>query len=261
MLKTATSPVPRCLRIAAGNYRLAADSPGVHAGRIRFGWTAPWIWTATRVGRFVRQADMVAVNMFSRHVASGAIITRTRVSSNDFVVNVRQAVLFEARPGLRLPPMVPTLRVGLAQPIFALAAKIHHAGKMSGGAFGRRPSMTRPMGRITRHPLEDYGLRRIINFALLQASRYQPVLNPKTNLPATMPVYLCRPWRICAGRKMPGPIPSSIRKNWSSCWINWRYVGAMVDRFADLGAHGIFMFDDWGLQDRLMLAPDVFRRS
>lgn len=32
-----------------------------------------------------------------------------------------------------------------------------------------------------------------------------------------------------------------------------------VDKFADIGAHGIFSCDDWGLQDRLLVSPEIFR--
>ncbi len=33
-----------------------------------------------------------------------------------------------------------------------------------------------------------------------------------------------------------------------------------IDRYADAGADGLFWCDDWGLQDRLMISPDDWRR-
>ena len=33
-----------------------------------------------------------------------------------------------------------------------------------------------------------------------------------------------------------------------------------IDNFSKIGADGIFSCDDWGLQDRLMVSPDIFRK-
>ncbi len=198
------------------------------------------------------------------------MITRTLVSSKAIssCERVRRAVLFEGpdRVPCDLPPAHGSdfMRMGVGPaPSFALAAKNAPRWEDEWGCVWEKAEHDQTMGRITRHPLEDYGLLPDYKFpALLQASRYKPALNPENKFAlATLPVYLLQTVEDLRGPENawtdPVLYPEELERLLDQLAD---MLAGMVDRFADLGAHGIFIFDDWGLQDRLMLAPDVFRR-
>ncbi|MCK4591278.1 MAG: hypothetical protein KAT86_05950 [Candidatus Latescibacteria bacterium] len=124
------------------------------------------------------------------------------------------------------------------------------------------------MGQVKYHPLSDY--------SHLQEFRFPDYKNPQRYETARKVISENKEEKfVLAG------IPFSIihrleylrghQEAWTDSYLHPRELEELLDRLADiaidsienlasLGVDGIISADDWGLQDRPMLAPEIFRK-
>jgi hypothetical protein len=122
------------------------------------------------------------------------------------------------------------------------------------------------MGQVTFHPLTDYSRLDDFKFPDYKISgRYDAargILEKNTDnkfIQAGIPLSLIHRLEYLRGHEAawtdPYEYPDQLR-----CLLNRLADMAIdaVDRFAEMGANGVMSCDDWGLQDRPMVSPDMF---
>ena len=122
------------------------------------------------------------------------------------------------------------------------------------------------MGQVTFNPLPDYSRFDDFKFpdykipARYDAARAAIQSNTKDKfISAGIPLSLIHRLEYLRGHEAawtdPYDYPEELRR-----LLNRLADIAIdaIDRFAELGAHGIMSCDDWGLQDRPMVSPDIF---
>lgn len=180
---------------------------------------------------------------------------------------VRRAVLFE-RPD-RIPRALPEpygsdiQGVGLGpDPDFVPSMKTPRKWENEWGCLWEKTDDDRTMGRIYDHPLASYDRLESFRFPdFLKPERYRRFDNPGEKFVlATIPVSLMQTVEDLRGPEAAwtDPYVNPVELERLLDRLTDMALG-VIDRFADLGADGIFLYDDWGHQDRLMLSPDMFR--
>ncbi|NLB60280.1 MAG: hypothetical protein GX806_04310 [Lentisphaerae bacterium] len=123
-----------------------------------------------------------------------------------------------------------------------------------------------PMGQVTFHPLADYAALAEYRFPdYKNPARYQAAraavrarAGDKFVL-AQLPFSLLQRLEYLRGSPAawmdPYTHPAELRQLLHSLAD---VAIAALDHFAALGAHGVMAYDDWGLQDRPLLAPAMF---
>lgn len=122
------------------------------------------------------------------------------------------------------------------------------------------------MGQVVGHPLSDYALLNDFEWPdYTVAARYESARricadNPEAKfLLASIPMSLIHRLEYLRGHVEawtdPYEHPEELRRLLN---LLGDIAIEAIDRLADAGAHGIMSCDDWGLQDRPMLAPATF---
>ncbi len=122
------------------------------------------------------------------------------------------------------------------------------------------------MGQVVGHPLTDYDMLDDFDWpdytveARYDSARKACADNPEDRfLLAGIPLSLIHRLEYLRGHVKawtdPYEHPEGLRKLLNR--LGDIAIDA-IDRLADAGAHGIISADDWGLQDRPMLSPDIF---
>ena len=140
-------------------------------------------------------------------------------------------------------------------------------GEDEWGCVWRKPPSGKTMGQVVVHPLSDY--------AMLDAFRFPDYKNParyagavekiagnteKKFVMASVPLSLIHRLEYLRGHA----------EGWTDPYTHPEQLGRLLDKMADIaidavrhfaraGADGIMSWDDWGLQDRPMMSPEMFR--
>ena len=182
---------------------------------------------------------------------------------------VRRAVLFQGPD--RVPRCLPEpwrsdfLYVGpSADPNWKASVE----GEDEWGSVWEKDAAGKTMGQVKVHPLRDYGQ--------LQSFRF-----PDYDLPERYGNAAKAIAGHAEGKFVIAGIPLSLIHRleylrghveaWTDPYENPDDLGRLLDKLADIaidavnrladaGAEGVFSCDDWGLQDRPMVSPEVFRR-
>ncbi len=123
------------------------------------------------------------------------------------------------------------------------------------------------MGQVTGHPLSDYAMMDDIrwpdyrNQARYEGARERIESNADDKfILASVPLSLIHRLEYMRGHQAawtdPYEHPEELRRlldRLADIAID------AIDNFAEIGAHGIISADDWGLQDRPMVSPKVFK--
>ncbi|HNS32634.1 MAG TPA: uroporphyrinogen decarboxylase family protein [bacterium] len=186
---------------------------------------------------------------------------------------VKRAVLF-GRPD-RIPFDLPPkwgsdfLSVGASpDPLWSPSVSDDMEREDEWGCIWRKIAGDRTMGQVRFHPLADYS--RLENYRFpdyTKKARYEKAVELVANnreekfVLAHVPFSLIHRLEYLRGHQ--------------EAWTDWhdhpeefgRLLDMMCDiavtaieRFAELGADGIFSCDDWGVQDRLIIKPEVWHR-
>lgn len=134
------------------------------------------------------------------------------------------------------------------------------------GCIWSRLHGDKTMGQVTGHPLADY--------ALMDSLRFPDYANPARYESARAAVEANADEKFVLAH---APISFIHRleylrghvEAWSDPYEHPEELRALltrladiaidaVDRFAEIGAHGVMSADDWGLQDRPMVRPELF---
>jgi len=183
---------------------------------------------------------------------------------------VRRAILFEGPD--RVPRDLPDpwgsdiLRVAVdPTPGWAPAVE----GEDEWGCIWRKTEGDRTMGQVVGHPLGDY--------SLLDEFRFPNLDMPERYLSAKKTIEENSDEKFVLG--CPGFNFNLIHRleflrghvrAWTDPYVHPVELGRLLDRMADIaidfvrqmaaiGVDGIFSCDDWGLQDRPMVSPELFR--
>jgi hypothetical protein len=122
------------------------------------------------------------------------------------------------------------------------------------------------MGQVTGHPLTDYGMLSDLRFPdYARADRYQGAqaaaegnADEKFVL-ASVPLSLIHRLEYLRGHEAGWTDPHEHPDELRGLLDRLADIAiCAIDHFADIGAHGIMSADDWGLQDRAMVSPDLF---
>jgi len=181
---------------------------------------------------------------------------------------VRRAVLFEGPD--RVPRDLPEpwgsdfLHVGVDE---APDWKPRVEGEDEWGCVWEKDAEGKTMGQVKVHPLADYSM--LVHFPF-----------PDYNLPARYEQAREKIAENAEEKFVLAGIPLSLIHRleylrghveaWTDPYEFPRQLGALLDRmadiavdsvrhFAEIGADGIVSCDDWGLQDRPMVSPAIFR--
>lgn len=185
------------------------------------------------------------------------------------IERVRRAVLFQGPD--RVPRALPDpwgsdfLLVGPApDPAWKPAVD----GEDEWGCVWQRDASGRTMGQVKVHPLQDYARLGEFHFpnydvpARYEAARRQVAENREGKFVlASNPLSLVQRLEYLRGHAAA----------WTDLYEYPAELERLLDKLADIaldavkhlaaaGAHGILSFDDWGLQDRPMVSPALFRR-
>ena len=124
------------------------------------------------------------------------------------------------------------------------------------------------MGQVKIHPLKDYSMLHSFKFPNYDLpSRYEElrkiIANNKEQkfVLAGIPLSFIHRLEYLRGHE----------ESWTDPYIYPDELGKLLDKLADIaidsikhlagtGVDGIISCDDWGLQDRLMLSPEIFRK-
>ncbi len=184
---------------------------------------------------------------------------------------VRRAVLFQGpdRIPYRLPEPYGSdiLGVGASDdPNWQPSIKTEIEWEDEFGCIWTRLSDDKTMGRVTSHPLTDYALLDDFPFpdynnpARYEAARQAIAENDDEKFVlASVPLSFSHRLEYLRGHDAawtdPYEHPAELRRLLSR--LADIAIDA-IDHFAEIGADGIMSYDDWGLQDRCMVRPDIF---
>ena len=136
------------------------------------------------------------------------------------------------------------------------------------GCIWEKPPGDKTMGQVRFHPLPDY--------ANLENCRFPDYRNPGRYASAGKAISSNKDEKFVLAE-----IPFSLihrleylrghQEAWTDSYLNPDQLEELLDRlsdiaidsiknFAQLGIDGIISYDDWGLQDRPMVAPEIFRK-
>ena len=182
---------------------------------------------------------------------------------------VRRAVLFEGPD--RVPRALPDPwgdDFFNASPGADPSWKAGVEGEDEWGCVWEKDAAGKTMGQVKVHPLPDYSLLEGFRFPDYDIpSRYEEA-GRKTRanydekfVLADVPISFIHRLEYLRGHV----------EAWTDCFEHPEELGMLLDRMADIaidsirhlagiGVDGICSCDDWGLQDRPMVSPDVFRR-
>ncbi len=135
------------------------------------------------------------------------------------------------------------------------------------GSIWERLPGDKTMGQVKSHPLSDYAKLDGYRFPDYSDSRrYEKAreaieANPEQKFVlASVPFSLIHRLEYLRGHQ----------EAWTDAYLHADELGRLLDsladvaadsvrRFAEIGADGIISCDDWGLQDRAMVSPEMFR--
>ncbi|NIR01090.1 MAG: hypothetical protein GTN78_12965 [Gemmatimonadales bacterium] len=134
------------------------------------------------------------------------------------------------------------------------------------GCIWERLHGDKSMGQVTGHPLTDYGMLGEVRFPdYARPDRYaqaRAAIESDADdrfVLASVPASFIHRLEYLRGHEAgwtdPYEHPDDLRE------LLGELAGIAIhaiDHFAEIGAHGIISADDWGLQDRPMVSPDLF---
>lgn len=135
-----------------------------------------------------------------------------------------------------------------------------------GCIWERLPGDDKTMGQVRFHPLEDYGklaTYRFPNYAKKERyERAKRVVDENAGekfVLADIPLSLIHRLEYLRGHEAAWTDPYLYPKELDKlldmiCEISM----TAIERFAEIGVDGIISADDWGLQDRLMVRPEIW---
>jgi len=185
---------------------------------------------------------------------------------------VRRAVLFQKpdRVPYDLPPPWGSdfLFVGCdPDPVWTPKIKTQSEWEDEWGCiWGRLPSDTITMGQVIYHPLNDYAKRKSFKFPNYEKKeRYESarrVIEQNEGekfVLADIPLSLIHRLEYLRGHQEawtdPYLHPEELDKLLD---ILCEIAMTAIERFSEIGVDGIFSCDDWGLQNRLMVKPEIW---
>ena len=141
-------------------------------------------------------------------------------------------------------------------------------GEDEWGCIWQKLSGDKTMGQVKVHPLSDYSLLDNYPFPNYDLPiRYQKAKkaieqnSQEKFVLASIPLSLIHRLEYLRGHE----------GAWTDAYLHPKELEKLLDKMADIaedavrhfaaiGADGVISCDDWGLQDRLMLSPEVFRK-
>ncbi len=51
-----------------------------------------------------------------------------------------------------------------------------------------------------------------------------------------------------------------IPVGWKNCWISFEFRFAQCEKYVELGVDIVWLGDDFGMQDRMMINPELWRK-
>jgi len=122
------------------------------------------------------------------------------------------------------------------------------------------------MGQVTGHPLTDYAALDDFRFPdYANSARYEQARRSvgkdagEKFVLASVPFSLIHRLEYLRGHEAAWTDPYEHPQELRTLLNRLADIAIeAIDRFADIGAHGIISCDDWGLQDRPMVRPELF---
>jgi uroporphyrinogen decarboxylase len=140
-------------------------------------------------------------------------------------------------------------------------------GEDEWGCVWQKPPTGKTMGQVVHHPLSDYGA--MADFAFPKYDNPERYVSAAAEIGAN-----------AEGKFVLGNAPFSLIhrleylrghvEGWTDPYTHPEELGRLLDKLADvaidsarqlarIGVDGFFSCDDWGLQDRPMMSPELFR--
>lgn len=134
------------------------------------------------------------------------------------------------------------------------------------GCLWERLHGDKTMGQVTGHPLTDYAMLEGYPFPdytlperYEEARREIAANTDERFVLANVPLSLIHRLEYLRGHQAAWTDPYEYPEQLRALLNKLADIAiAAVDRMAEAGVHGIFSCDDWGLQDRPMVSPEIF---